>query len=893
MRIKSLQITNFGKFQNFSLTFDQRAQLFYGDNETGKTTLMSFILLMLYGDQGRETKNNTTIRRRYQPWDGGVMGGSMEFESDGIDYRVEKQFGDTARKDSVRLMDLTNGTDVLLDVKEEVGQRVLGMNQVSFKKTGFIEVPGAISGDEKDEITARLVKNLAQTGDEGVSAASVVERLEQAQYQLVSKNKKNGELVNAQSQLHKLQEARHATVKLLEEQSTTVERLKILDQQRATRERIKQALSANREIEQVNQRKQLVSALDAAEEAKSAMSTYPIEVSRTPHFLEEAKRAIAQAERDILAVRSNPYDSKPYEPVDEKQVLAAQRDSAELKDLDHVHQRVLDIIQPTDAKVQQAQSTVQQFKEQLQAAAEVVSATAGDAEAYQKAETDARQADQDIQALQSRIRRSNSRSEQAQSKQTGMLPLIGGVLIVLGLVLGIMIGSAGYIAAGLGAVILIIGVATGRNQQQTADQGMDVAATQLPQRQQAKDEAERLKAQLLPSYQQHREAADNQQKLTIQINASEVELSRALNEWQGQVVNWNETAAKLDLPALELGKTDDIVVILEQKQQILRQALDEILGANHVQTIEALSGRLEAQKIQEESVARYKARQATAQKSTKAALALFSEFEPTPETIEQAAQLYNAMAEAWRGYSAAATKVKNQRDATGLRDAKDELNRYIELAAERPSQPIANNADLEAELRTLPRNLDDQFFTLQGQISSPEHSVDELDGMIKTQQNTVERLKTRYQASVIASQYLGDALDQRRQNFAPALRNLVGEYLSQLTNGRYDTVVIPKTYALEVKSQGAYRGYGSLSTGTVAQAYLALRVAFTNLLMPAETDGLPLLLDDVLREYDKSRATMAFEFLMSQADRHQMIMFTCHNHLMRLGEEAGFAVVDL
>jgi Uncharacterized conserved protein len=56
MRIEQLNLIDFGMFHQFTLKLDPAAQLIYGDNEQGKTTLLSFMLLMLYGDQGRDRK---------------------------------------------------------------------------------------------------------------------------------------------------------------------------------------------------------------------------------------------------------------------------------------------------------------------------------------------------------------------------------------------------------------------------------------------------------------------------------------------------------------------------------------------------------------------------------------------------------------------------------------------------------------------------------------------------------------------------------------------------------------------------------------------------------------------------------------------------------------------
>ncbi|MBM6453104.1 hypothetical protein, partial [Lacticaseibacillus paracasei] len=84
---------------------------------------------------------------------------------------------------------------------------------------------------------------MAQTGEEDVSAEAVVKRLNDARFNLASKNQKNGLLIDAQVQLNNLQNEQQATKALLSEQSEHVEDLKKLAQKRKKRDQLKEQLS--------------------------------------------------------------------------------------------------------------------------------------------------------------------------------------------------------------------------------------------------------------------------------------------------------------------------------------------------------------------------------------------------------------------------------------------------------------------------------------------------------------------------------------------------------------------------------------------------------------------------------------------------------------------------
>ena len=54
MRLLELNLKNFGKFHNKRLEFGDGIQLIYGENESGKSTIHSFIKAMLFGmERGR------------------------------------------------------------------------------------------------------------------------------------------------------------------------------------------------------------------------------------------------------------------------------------------------------------------------------------------------------------------------------------------------------------------------------------------------------------------------------------------------------------------------------------------------------------------------------------------------------------------------------------------------------------------------------------------------------------------------------------------------------------------------------------------------------------------------------------------------------------------------
>ncbi|KXS41700.1 MULTISPECIES: AAA family ATPase [unclassified Candidatus Frackibacter] len=90
MRIKEFHINGFGLFNDLYINdLSSGLVLFSGNNEAGKTTLMSFIRAVLYGFPRDISSNN-----RYEPLNGGKHGGALTFlDQQGNEYRVERKEG--------------------------------------------------------------------------------------------------------------------------------------------------------------------------------------------------------------------------------------------------------------------------------------------------------------------------------------------------------------------------------------------------------------------------------------------------------------------------------------------------------------------------------------------------------------------------------------------------------------------------------------------------------------------------------------------------------------------------------------------------------------------------------------------------------------------------------
>lgn len=158
MKLIECRAINFGTLKNFSFKFNDGLTAVCEKNGFGKTTLASFIKAMFYGLPQINANAKKTLdeneRKKYYPWDGGVFGGSLDFEANGKQYRIERFFGKTAKEDEFRLIDLSTG-QISTDYTEKIGIELFGIDAESFCNSIFFS-QGELKGGITPMISAKL-----------------------------------------------------------------------------------------------------------------------------------------------------------------------------------------------------------------------------------------------------------------------------------------------------------------------------------------------------------------------------------------------------------------------------------------------------------------------------------------------------------------------------------------------------------------------------------------------------------------------------------------------------------------------------------------------------------------------------------------------------------------
>lgn len=103
MRIRELYLKNFGKFSEKKIVLEDGINLFYGENESGKTTIHTFIKSMLFGmDRARGRAAGHDVFSLYEPWNQpNYYAGTLKFESGGKNFCLTRNFDRYSRSSSL------------------------------------------------------------------------------------------------------------------------------------------------------------------------------------------------------------------------------------------------------------------------------------------------------------------------------------------------------------------------------------------------------------------------------------------------------------------------------------------------------------------------------------------------------------------------------------------------------------------------------------------------------------------------------------------------------------------------------------------------------------------------------------------------------------------------
>ncbi|MGY4104825.1 AAA family ATPase [Ignavigranum ruoffiae] len=225
----------------------------------------------------------------------------------------------------------------------------------------------------------------------------------------------------------------------------------------------------------------------------------------------------------------------------------------------------------------------------------------------------------------------------------------------------------------------------------------------------------------------------------------------------------------------------------------------------------------------------------------------------TNKEIEDLQAKHQLFAEQTQDYAQELAKIQNRQE---LSEQLEQQQQMLQRAKENLTPHMHQLANVMVEINRL----------------QEDGSYEELSQQIENKKAKIRDVIIEWGQKHIATALIYDTLRYGMENPLPEMNEKVNELFYKLSGGRYTQVKINKN-SIKVKqfSDILFEPH-ELSQGTLEQLYVALRLAFVE--SAKQMVSMPIIIDDAFVNFDEQRRQSMYQVLKEMSERHQILFFT-------------------
>lgn len=159
----------------------------------------------------------------------------------------------------------------------------------------------------------------------------------------------------------------------------------------------------------------------------------------------------------------------------------------------------------------------------------------------------------------------------------------------------------------------------------------------------------------------------------------------------------------------------------------------------------------------------------------------------------------------------------------------------------------------------------------------------ECDERIICLNETINELHSLERSINIAKETLEESYNEVKSKITPKFTKDLSLLIEKISNGKYKKANFDADKGLIVeKEDGEYINCNNLSTGTIDQLYLSLRLSAMN---EISDENMPIILDEAFAFFDNERLKNILKFIYDNYKGKQIIIFTCSNREKEILDE--------
>ena len=198
MKIKEIKINNYGILKNKKINFENKLNIIYGKNESGKSTLLNYIKNIFYGISKNKNGKNISEYEKYLPWNEEEFSGKIKYELDnGENFEVFRDF----KKKNPKIFN-SNLEDVSgqFNIDKKDGSKFFydqtKVDEDMFSST-VLSMQQEVKLSKSDQnVLVQKVANLAASGEDTISYKRALDRLNRSQLEEVGTERSQEKPIN-------------------------------------------------------------------------------------------------------------------------------------------------------------------------------------------------------------------------------------------------------------------------------------------------------------------------------------------------------------------------------------------------------------------------------------------------------------------------------------------------------------------------------------------------------------------------------------------------------------------------------------------------------------------------------------------------------------------------
>ena len=255
MKVEEIKINAFGTLKNKEINLSDKINIIHGKNESGKSTLLTYIKTAFYGISRNKNGKEISDYDKYKPWSGEEFSGKIKYTLDsGEQFEIFRDFNKKNPKIyNAKLEDVTNQFNIDKKEGSQFFFEQVGIDENIFTSTIMAEQQEVKLSEQRQNILIQKIANIAGTGNSNMSYNKAKDRLNKKQLDEVGTERTQGKPINILKNKIKNIEQILGKLNLYKENKSIIEQNKIklknkIREQEQRKELIKQISELNEKI---------------------------------------------------------------------------------------------------------------------------------------------------------------------------------------------------------------------------------------------------------------------------------------------------------------------------------------------------------------------------------------------------------------------------------------------------------------------------------------------------------------------------------------------------------------------------------------------------------------------------------------------------------------------